>query len=91
MEEISSKLESFVLGIVAHTGRFRSIHKAGTEEGESDVGIRLSSGECCTQARTLVPLAILDGAQLLANFLDFHARYYPEVAIERPEYASLNG
>ncbi|MFH1785522.1 MAG: hypothetical protein ABH842_03755 [Candidatus Micrarchaeota archaeon] len=72
-ENLSSKLTEFIDAMVRNTQRFRSVDAVGTDPGQDMQG-KLTAQECYDQAKVLIPAAIVDAAQLVANFLDFHRR-----------------
>ncbi|MFH1521186.1 MAG: hypothetical protein ABID61_06070 [Candidatus Micrarchaeota archaeon] len=67
---IDQKLMAFIDGIVVNTQRFRSVDAKGTDPDQQKTG-KLSNAECFAQAQELMPLAILNGAQIVVNFLEY--------------------
>lgn len=70
---IDQKLTEFIDVIVANTQRFRSVDAEGTDPSQKKTG-KLSEAECFAQAQELMPLAILNGAQIVVNFLEYQRR-----------------
>ena len=70
---IDSKLTEFVNSLVVNTERFRSVDAEGTDTGEKRVG-ELSEAECFRQGTHLVPRAIANCGQLMANFVNYQMR-----------------
>ncbi len=63
----NTKLEEFVNRIVSNTQRFRSVDAKGTDTNQQFTG-KLSDQECYEQASELIPAAMQDSAQIIANF-----------------------
>jgi len=74
-EDIESRLRAFALKIAFRSQCFRSVDVEGTADTQKTTG-KLTDAECFHQAGVLVPWAIVDSAQFLANFLDYHKRLY---------------
>jgi len=76
---VYAKLEEFVDGIARETQRFRSVDASGTDPDQQRTG-PLSDEECYRQASVLIPRAIENSAKIIARFIDYHNRLYPEAA-----------
>ncbi|MFH1221964.1 MAG: hypothetical protein V1492_02665 [Candidatus Micrarchaeota archaeon] len=63
----NSKLEEFVNRIVSNTQRFRSVDAKDTDTDQQFTG-KLSDQECYEQGSELIPSAMQNSAQLIANF-----------------------
>ncbi|VVC04548.1 Uncharacterised protein [Candidatus Bilamarchaeum dharawalense] len=80
------KITQFVNGIVANTQRFRSVDAEGTDPDQKKTG-KLTPDECYAQGSVLIPVAIVDAAQLVVNFLEYHRKYHPLAPVPSPPTA----
>ncbi len=62
------KIEEFFIKIATKTQEFRSVDVPGSRENQNKTG-KLTDDECYEQANVLIPRAIKNNAQVIANFL----------------------
>ena len=72
-DNIYTKLDEFVDSIVVKTQEFRSVDAFGTAPDQKRKG-KLDVAECVSQARVLIPRAITNSAQIIANFISYCER-----------------
>ncbi len=68
---VGDRMKAFLNACVVKTKTFRSVDAKGTADGQKKEGV-LSNEECFDQASCLIPLAISNSAQLIANFIEYH-------------------
>jgi hypothetical protein len=77
-DNLEKKLLDFVTLVTYMTRQFRSVDAKGVgiRSGQDQLGA-LSDDDCHDQASVLIPEAIKNSAKIIANFLAYHRREYP--------------
>lgn len=72
-QNLDRSFDTFMAKLVAEARMFRSVDAKGGHPDEKRTG-PLSDEECFKQASVLIPGAIRYSAQIIENFIDYHAR-----------------